>query len=200
VPAVSEGSPLRLFVAIELPEGVRRALGEVQAELRALGLKGLRWTRPEGVHLTLKFLGETTAGRLPEVKGAVAAAVAGRRAFQLALGRPGTFGSRGRPRVVWVDLEGEVEAVRGLQAAVEAALVAAGFAAEERGFSPHLTLARVRQPPPRGLAERLSEGLAAVSAPRMEFDANEVSLMRSELGPEGAVYTRLAAFPLEEAD
>ncbi|MEX0799723.1 MAG: RNA 2',3'-cyclic phosphodiesterase [Dehalococcoidia bacterium] len=199
MPESVDGPPLRLFVAIELPEPVLAALGDVQDQLRAHRLEGLRWTRPEGVHLTLKFLGETPAVRLGDIEAAVASAVDGRTAFRLALGAAGTFGSRGRPRVVWIDLEGEVEELRRLQLAVEAALVAIGFPAEEREFSPHLTLARVRQPPPRELAERLTAALAEVSTPEMEFEAKEVSLMRSELGPGGAVYTRLAAFPLTEA-
>jgi 2'-5' RNA ligase len=191
-----EDERLRLFVAIDLPEDVRESLGRLQADLRRQGLPGLRWTRPEGVHLTLKFLGETPASSLAAIEGALARAVRGTPSFHLALGAPGTFGNRRGPRVLWVDVEGDVKPLQQLQAAVERELAAAGFAPEERGFSPHLTLARVPQPPPPGLAERISRALAAVAAPRGEIEVTEVVLMRSRLQPGGAVHSRVAVFPL----
>jgi 2'-5' RNA ligase len=191
-----EDERLRLFVAIDLPEDVREALRRLQTDLRRHDLPGLRWTRPEGVHLTLKFLGETPASSVPAIEGALARAVAGTAAFRLALGAPGTFGNRRGPRVLWVDVEGDLQPLQELQAAVERELAAAGFPPEQRAFSPHLTLARVAQPPPPGTAERVSRALEAVDAPQGEFPAAEVVLMRSSLQPGGAVYTRVAAFPL----
>ena len=195
-PLEREDERLRLFVAIDLPEDVREALRRLQTDLRRDDLPGLRWTRPEGVHLTLKFLGETPATSLAAIEGALARAVRGVPAFRLALGAPGTFGGRRGPRVLWVDVEGELQPLLRLQAAVERELAAVGFAPEERKFSPHLTLARVPQPPPPGLAERLSRALTAVATPQGEFRATELLLMRSRLQPGGAVYSRVAAFPL----
>lgn len=191
-----EDERLRLFVAIDLPEDVRESLGRLQSDLRRHDLPGLRWTRPEGVHLTLKFLGETPASSLPAIEAALARAVRGAPSFRLALGAPGTFGNRRGPRVLWVDVEGDVKPLQQLQAAVERELAAAGFAPEERGFSPHLTLARVPQPSPPGRAERVSRALAAVAAPRGEIEVTEVVLMRSKLQAGGAVHSRVAAFPL----
>ena len=191
-----EDERLRLFVAIDLPEDVRESLGRLQSDLRRHDLPGLRWTRPEGVHLTLKFLGETPASSLAAIEGALARAVRGAQPFRLALGAPGTFGNRRGPRVLWVDVEGDVKPLQQLQAAVERELAATGFAPEERGFSPHLTLARVPQPSPPGLAERVSRALAAVAAPRGEIQVTEVVLMRSRLQAGGAVYSRVAVFPL----
>ena len=191
-----EDERLRLFVAIDLPEDVRESLGRLQTDLRRLDLSGLRWTRPEGVHLTLKFLGETPAASVAPIEGALARAVREVPSFRLALGAPGTFGGRRGPRVLWVDVEGELQPLQQLQAAVERELAAAGFAPEEREFSPHLTLARVPQPPRPGLAERVSRALEAVAAPKGEFEATELVLMRSRLQPGGAVYTRVAVFPL----
>ncbi len=186
----------RLFVAIDLPEDVRESLGRLQTDLRQHDLSGLRWTRPGGVHLTLKFLGETPASSLAAIEGALARAVRGTPTFRLALGAPGTFGNRRGPRVLWLDVEGDVARLQTLQAAVERELAAIGFAPEERGFSPHLTLARVPQPPSPGLAERISRALEAVAAPRGEFEVTELVLMRSSLQSGGAVYSRVAAFPL----
>jgi 2'-5' RNA ligase len=188
---------LRLFVAVDLPGQVREELGRVQGELRRHDLSHLRWVRPSGIHLTLKFLGETPAGRVAAITEAVAGVTRGRPGFRLALGAPGTFGGRRRPRVLWLDSIGDVDRLRGLQAAVEEALMGVGFPSEERGFSPHLTLARVPQPAPPGTAERIEQAMRAMSPPRAEFDVREVVLMRSTLQPGGAVYERLAAFPLE---
>lgn len=186
---------LRLFVAVSLPKDVRDALGRLQEELRRRGLSGLRWVRPEGVHFTLKFLGETPAAKVPAISEALAGATRERRWLRLSLGAMGTFGGR-RPRVLWLDITGDVERLREVQQAVEGALVEVGFPPEERGFSPHLTLARVRQPPQPGIAERVSQALESVAPPRAEFEVREVVLMRSTLKPSGAVYERLAAFPL----
>lgn len=196
-PLRPEDQSLRLFVAVDLPGQVREELGRVQGELRRHDLSHLRWVRPQGIHLTLKFLGETPAGRVAAITEALAGATRGRPGFRLALGAPGTFGGQRRPRVLWLDIIGDIERLRGLQAAVEEALVEIGFPSEDRGFSPHLTLARVPQPARPGTAERIAQALRAMTPPRAEFDVREVVLMRSTLQPGGAVYERLAAFPLE---
>ncbi len=191
-----EEQPLRLFVAVDLPRRVRDAVGRLQGDLRALGLRDLRWVRPEGIHLTLKFLGDTPAERVPLIEESLGAAVRASAPFRLALGSPGTFGHTRAPRVLWVDVSGDVARLRELQAGVERQLVEAGFAEEEREFSPHLTLARIRQPPSPGTAERVARALEAVSPPNAGFEVEEVVLMRSTLRPEGAVYGRLSAFAL----
>jgi len=192
-----EDQLLRLFVAVDLPGQVREALARLQGGLRSHDLSDLRWVRPQGVHLTLKFLGETPAGRVAAITEALAGAIRGRRRSRLALGALGTFGGRRRPRVLWLDITGDIERLQELQAAVEEALVEVGFPPEERDFSPHLTLARVPQPGRPGTAERIAQALESVVPPRSEFDVREVVLMRSTLQPGGAVYERLAAFPLE---
>lgn len=199
MPLSTQDLMLRLFVAVDLPPQVREALGRLQSELKRLDLARLRWVRPEGVHLTLKFLGETPARRLVGVEAALAGAVRG-PPFRLALGPPGTFGDRRGPRVLWLDIAGEVERLRALQAAVETALADAGFPPEERDFAPHLTLARVPQPPPPGTAESIERALGSVTPPAAEFLVSEVVLMRSRLQPGGAVYERLAVFPLSQIE
>lgn len=187
---------LRLFVAVEVAPEPREAIRRLQGDLKGRDLAGLRWVRPEGIHLTLKFLGETPATSVPAINAAVEAATRGMSGFRLALGRTGTFGSRRSPRVLWLDITGDVERLRQLQAAVERALTEAGFPPEERRFSPHLTLARVPQPARPGTGDSISRALEAVSVPHSEFDVGEVVLMRSTLQPGGAVYERLGSFPL----
>lgn len=186
---------LRLFIAIDLPGDVRSAIAALQAEMKSR-LSGVRWTRPEGMHLTLKFLGETPAGKVEGIGQALAAAASGRQPFGLSIGAPGSFGNRGRPRVLWLGFEGDLARLRELQTAVDADLAPLGYPRETREFSPHLTLARVPQPPEpqTGTAiEHIVNGAPPVGA---QFQVREVLLMRSRLLPSGAVYDCLSTHPL----
>jgi 2'-5' RNA ligase len=186
----------RLFVAVELPGVALEALNRLQHELQRHVSSGLRWVRPEGIHLTLKFLGETPQAKLPAIEGALAEVVEGIGGHELSLGEMGTFGSRNSPRVLWVDLAGETEALLRLQRRVDRALDAIGYPSEKRPFSPHLTLARVRQEMAREVAEPLAAAVRSVSVPAATIPVRELSLMLSKLGPGGAVYRRLQAWPL----
>ncbi len=188
--------PQRLFVAVELAPAVREALAELQARLRGCGLDTLRWVRPPGIHLTLKFLGETPSDRLPAVRQALARSVAGAVPHRLSLGSLGTFGGRRGPQVLWVALEGDLEPLGLLQQRVEQELEGAGFDRERREFAPHLTLARVRPESARALAARIAEALQLVRVPPAEIEVRQVTLMRSTLQSGGAVYQQLAAFAL----
>jgi len=192
------GEQLRLFVAIELPGEVRDALGRLQHELQRRGRTQLRWVRPEGIHMTLKFLGETPAERVPAIEEALAGAVEGVLAHSLALGVLGTFGGRS-PRVLWIDLIGDLEPLLGLQRRVDDALAKISFPREARAFSPHLTLARVRPETARDVAAAIGEAIKDSRTASHRIPVREVSLMRSTLRPSGAVYERVAAFPLRQA-
>jgi len=187
---------LRLFVAIELPQAVLDTLRRLQSELRARGLEQLRWVRPDGIHLTLKFLGETPAARVPAIAQALEQAAEGVPPHELSLGALGAFGSRHNPRVLWVDLAGDLEPLRRLQERIEKSLAQIGFPKEARPFSAHLTLARVPPETARGLAGRLAEAVQGLQAPPGRVPVREVSLMRSQLGPGRAVYTCLHSVPL----
>lgn len=188
---------LRLFVAIELPGSVREALGRLQHELQRRGMERLRWVRPEGIHLTLKFLGATPVERLPAISDVLAGVAAETPPHQLVIGRPGTFGGS-RPRVVWVDLSGDIEAATAVQNRIETALDGLGFARESRRWSPHLTLARVRPEETRQAAALIPRALEGVRVPIGVIRVRDISLMRSILRPSGAVYERIEAFPLSE--
>ena len=192
-----EPEALRLFVAIELPGDVLRELNDIQHGMqRDPTLARLRWVRPEGIHLTLKFLGETPAGKQAAIEQAIARGVAGIAPFNLHLGRLGTFGGRTSPRVVWVDLEGDAEALQRLQGAVERELAAVGFPSESRGFSPHLTLARIPPEQAREVAGPLARAIEDARPQGTKMRVETVSLMMSDLRPNGAVYTRLFDAPL----
>jgi 2'-5' RNA ligase len=132
---------------------------------------------------------------LPELRAALDAACAGAAPLRLAIGLPGSFPNRGRPRVVWLGLEGEVQRLVRLAGAIEQTLAPLGFEPEGRPFKAHLTLGRVRQPRKKGPkpdTARLSQDLAGYQgAPRPEFSADRVVLMQSTLTPRGPIYQPL---------
>jgi 2'-5' RNA ligase len=190
------GPSLRLFVACELPDEAREALAAVQRLLQERGAEGLRLVRPEGIHLTLKFLGEVPARRLEAVERVLARAVREPFCFSVQMAKLGSFGGSTGLRVVWVGLEGEIEGLARLAARVDAALESLGFARERRPFAAHLTLARVKEgasPQDRSRLFELVRSLEVPPLPALTLDA--VSLMRSTLEPGGARYQCLARFP-----
>ncbi len=189
-------SVVRLFIAVELPANVRQRLADLADELRGMGLERLRWVRPENIHITLKFLGETPAERQPQIEDALRAAVQGVATHELTLGELGKFGGRQNPRVLWVDVRGDVDALKALQKRVDAEIAALGFPADERPFAAHLTLARVPQDVAKKVARPLAEAIEAVRVPDPPIPVREIVLMRSELRREGPVYTRLCGVEL----
>ena len=191
-----EPSVLRLFIAVELPASVRQRLADVADELRGMGLERLRWVRPENIHITLKFLGETPAERQPQIEDALRAAAEGVAPIELTLGELGKFGGRQNPRVLWVDVRGDVDALKALHKRVDARIAALGFPGDERPFAAHLTLARVPQDLSKKIARPLTDAIEAVKVPDPPIPVREIVLMRSELRREGPVYTRLSGVEL----
>lgn len=191
---------IRTFIAIELPDNIRAALDRLQSSLKSERQLFVRWAHPEGIHLTLKFLGNIGAERVPKIAEAMAGACLGIPAFRLELNGLGVFPNLRSPRVVWVGLIGEVEKLLQLQARVEQAFNPLGFPAEDRSFTPHLTLGRLREGTLREERLRFGELVASTPAETMpSFDVDAVSLMRSQLAPSGAVYSRLESASLEKA-
>lgn len=184
---------IRAFLALDPPEEILREVGRIQDRLRKLIYGDLRWVRPEGIHLTLKFFGdipETAVVNISAVAGQAAAAVG---SFELAIGGTGVFPDPSRPRVVWLGMNGEVARLVTFQQGLERALREIGFPPEERPFRPHLTLGRIKsQKGLSGLAEALEKEKAVTAG---NFTASGLSLFQSDLTPRGAVYTRLAGYP-----
>lgn len=188
---------VRCFVALELPAELRETIAAHFAR-EGRGIAGVRWADGARLHLTLKFLGNVAADRLPAVSAAVGSAAAGHGPFTLEVRGAGAFPSALRPRVVWVGTgTGAVEAA-GLASSVELALAPLGFAPEGRPFAPHLTVGRLREPPrDRAALPRL---LAAVRD-RVWGEAvvPAVHLLRSELFPAGPNYSILSTTRLPAA-
>ena len=137
---------VRTFVALELPGVVGQTLADTIERLKGAA-GGVRWVRPEGIHLTLKFLGDVEETRIPEIVAAVQQASGGTAPFTLQTSEVGGFPRLERARVLWVGLEGDLETLAGLQMEVEGALGTLGFPPERRRFFPHLTLGRARRHP-----------------------------------------------------
>lgn len=182
---------VRTFIAIELPPGVKRVMGDVEQELKAASPAPVRWVKPDNIHLTLKFLGNVDSALTPGLIDGVREAVAGLGPFHLSLAGLGAFPNPARARVVWVGLEGDLEPLADLQQRVEGQTAKLGFAKDERPFSPHLTLGRVNNAS-SDQQRLLKDALLGLSVPAYEgFEVNEIVVLRSELRPGGAVYTPL---------
>ncbi len=191
---------IRAFVAVELPTKVVNVLSGLIDELRAAGIPGLRTVRPDSVHLTLKFLGDVESGRVPAVVQAMEAAAQDRRSFTLSLGEPGVFPARGAPRVLWVGLSGDMDLLKAFQLALEDSFEELGFERDRRGFNPHLTIGRLGDRVPGRERRRAADVLLASAVSNEErIPVDSVSLMRSRLTPDGAVYTRLASVSLTDS-
>jgi 2'-5' RNA ligase len=189
--------PIRAFIAIELPSQVKAALSELQDNLKTSKSASVKWVDPEGIHLTLKFLGNVDEAEISALNRALSEAVRGVAPFYLELGEPGAFPSSQAPRVVWVGVAGEIEPLRTLHNNIDHVLTPLGFPPEKRAFSPHLTLGRVREEALAGEKRRLGESVAALkTGEKLSFKVESINLMRSRLTREGAVYSCLAYFAL----
>lgn len=185
---------VRTFIAIELDEELKGNLGRLQDQLgERMPPSSIRWVRPEGVHLTLKFLGDTPVERVDEVKVALASAAAEVGPFTFTVGGVGCFPSTRRPRVVWVGLHEPAGTLARLRDAVERHVAPVGFPTERRPFHPHLTLGRVQRRASTSEVRKIGEVVAGSIAGTIdEMAVTRVSYIKSDLRPTGAVYTMLA--------
>jgi len=196
----------RLFTALELPAPLQANLAELQTTFsNQLPPRAVRWVKPDGVHLTLKFYGDVPAERMDQFRPGLAraAALAGAAAAvtPLTLRGLGVFPSPARPQVLWVGLEGDVAPLHRLQVAVEAEAEGLGYPPEARPFTPHLTLGRVRpRLSPADLDALLAFLRRAHTEPLGEFMPAALSLMSSERRPMGAVYTNLYTVALDNKE
>ena len=184
---------IRAFIAIELPERILQRLVEAQSILKGRHL-GIRWVRKEGIHLTLKFLGNIDSNDVEQVVAAMGRAIRPFSPFTLRGEGIGVFPDLRRARVVWAGVSGDAEGLCALQTDLDSELKKIGFPKEKRAFNGHLTLGRVK-----GRLDRtkLSEALKALSDFQTEpFTAQSVVLFQSDLRQGGAVYSKLAEVAL----
>ncbi len=154
--------------------------------------RSIRWVRPEGIHLTLKFLGETRPDQVEAVKVALDRAASEVRPFAFTVGGMGCFPNTRRPRVIWVGLYEPSGTLSRLRDAVESHVAPLGFPTEKRPFRPHLTLGRVQRYASKSEVREVGEVVAASEIGNLdEMRVERVSYIKSDLRPGGAVYTTL---------
>jgi len=188
---------IRSFIAIELPEEAKKGLARLRKELERHEHKFVKWVDPGGIHLTLKFLGNISSKRVAEITKAIEEGAQGISPFHLEISGLGAFPNPRQARVLWVGIDGEVDKLSRLQENTDSALAVLGFAKEERSFVPHLTLARIRQG--ASPLERRNFGElvgSTIFEDKYHVQVEAVSLMRSQLTPAGAIYSRLSVVGL----
>jgi 2'-5' RNA ligase len=183
---------MRTFIAIELPENIKKQIEQAQAPLKKTDAF-VSWVKPGNIHVTLKFLGEVPEDKMEEVFAATGKALEGAREFTMSLKGMGGFPNLKRPRVIWIGAGSGQEELSGLARGIEQEMEEIGFPREKRKFSAHFTIGRVKSP--RNI-EQLAGLVESADFQTEEIQVTEVVVMRSQLNPAGAIYTPLKKVPL----
>lgn len=185
---------MRLFVAVHLPDEMKEELHASFSSAVKRRVRGLRFPPPANVHITLKFLGETDDGLIPALEEALKIVSEKAGPFTMSAGGAGAFPDVRRPRVIWAGVRNGQDKLVELAKAVERALEPLGFEPERRPFRGHITVARVKNP---AAAKAVGEIVAANEGREFgSFEVESFSLVKSELKPDGAVYSDVNDFPL----
>jgi 2'-5' RNA ligase len=189
---------IRSFIAIELPGELKQALAELQRKFKSAGNLPVKWVDPGNIHLTLKFLGDIDAASVDNITTAIEQAVKDFTPFNIEVRGLGVFPNINRIQVVWVGLYGDLEKLGQLQKHIETNLESLGFPPENRPFTPHLTLARVRDYARPEERQKLGQLISTASLEgKYIINVTSVNLMRSELTREGPIYGKLSTATLE---
>jgi RNA 2',3'-cyclic 3'-phosphodiesterase len=188
---------IRSFIAVELPEEVKSGLLQLQNTLKFADPACARWVDPSGIHLTLKFLGNVSSDRIDSVVQAMRRAAIGVTPFSLELKGLGAFPNLRRVQIVWAGITGDLNNLNLLQSNLETALAPLGFQPENRPFSPHLTLARIREYATPLQRQALGEVIGrAKFESHLIINVGCISLMKSQLTRAGAIYSRMNSIEL----
>ena len=188
----------RTFIALEMNEALQRHLSGFIHQVAPV-LPAMKWVDPQGIHLTLAFLGELDDEQLVEVSAAAYEAAQQASAFTYRLTKPGIFGSPRQPRVLWMGIEERTGFLLQLHQLLQEQLSQRAFPIDTRPFSPHLTLARGKAPLSPQEYTELQKILNHPPRPSKTYPAAHLHIMKSELTPTGALYTRLQAYSLVNA-
>lgn len=183
---------IRCFIAINLPDRIRSSIDSLITELRKTGAD-VSWVPAERIHLTLKFLGNTDNAMIPEITERLSKKLSHYSAFYIKIVGVGSFPSEKRPRVLWVGIENSA-VLNSIWKDMDAELAELGFQSEDRPFSPHLTIGRVRSQ--RGTAGMLNSFAERRGTDFGAFEVRSIQVMRSELKPAGAEHTSIAEIPI----
>ena len=183
---------MRAFIAIEISEELKGALERIESHLKYAGAD-IKWAKPDSIHLTLKFLGDITEEQRKEISGKLDEISKSVQPFDVTLKDIGAFPKIEHPRVIWVGLDnGAAQSVE-IASRVEAALSTLGFAKEDRAFSPHLTIGRVRSSHNVDKLKEKIPGAASdiLSSGEIVHRVASIVLFQSTLTPHGSIYTKL---------
>ncbi len=187
-----EENPLRTFIAVELPGSVKLELAKLIDALKKPRFGFVRWVNPQGIHLTLKFLGNVLPAKIDGISKVIESAAADGHRFSLDMSGLGFFPNSRRPRVFWIGMAGDMNALQKLQADIDSGTEKLGFPGEKRPFSPHITLARINEGSlPSDLADFVKDTEKVRMENKLHIEIDSVCLIRSELLRTGARYTKL---------
>ncbi len=179
---------IRTFIAIKLPQTVVTYLSDYQTSTAgSLPQKAVRWVKPQNMHLTMRFLGDTPQSKIADVVGVMDSSAESHPHFNLQLGKTGCFPNAKRPRVFWAGLQGAVDSAEKLKQSLDTQLIPLGWEPEQRSFKPHLTLGYIKDHRNlRGVPLSVDVELSALDIP-----VTDIHLFRSDLHPSGPIYTIL---------
>ena len=186
---------IRSFIAIEMPDNIKRHLKTIQENIKSTDPSSSKWVNPDNIHLTLKFLGNVPSKNIDSICRTLKNTLKDKQPFILTLGNTGVFPSKKRVRVIWVGLNGDTAQLNRVYQDIDSNLSSLGFESEQRQFSPHLTLARVYDNITPERKSRLGEAVYDVAVPENElFKVDSFILFKSVLTKFGPVYTKLKSF------
>jgi 2'-5' RNA ligase len=191
---------VRSFIAIELPDELKAGLTRLQEKLKTDVQYPVKWVNPNSIHLTLKFLGNIPADTTDDITEAMEAAARGISPLHLEVKDLGVFPNIKRVQVIWVGISGEVDRLGQLQQRIESNLAPLGFTPESRSFTPHLTLARLRDRASPDERQRVGQLIASTRfETTYSITVDAVNLMKSQLTREGAIYNRISSVRLKKS-
>ena len=188
---------IRSFIAIELPTELKKRVGVFQSSFKSFEFGFVKWVDPESMHLTLKFLGNQTEAKLETIRQVLNKCAMGYKPFTLSTGQTSCFPNYRKVRIFWLGLGGDLSTLIRLQEEIDKSLAHEGFPREDRPFTAHLTLARLRDEcSPQDRLEFARKIHDVSFEPCYQFSVGQVTLMKSTLTPRGPVYTRLSELKL----
>lgn len=187
---------IRTFVAIDLDKKLKNELGQLIKYLEPYTVESVKWVSYDGMHITLKFLGNTKKEMIKDIIQVINDVCQNRLRFKLKLSSFGFFPNINRPRVLWMGIEGDITNLMDLQHDLEIGMNKLGFDTEKRDFSPHITLGRVREGHKINGLVLKSKIEEYITWQFHEFTVDKVDLVMSTLLPSGAVYTNLGSIKL----
>ena len=185
---------MRCFISIPISKENKEKIKEIQNKLQELHVH-VSWTRPESLHLTLKFLGNIEGEMVEAIKGHLDRIVPEFPPFDVYLRGTGVFPDKKRPRIIWIGIKEDGQILSNLYRRIEEAMVKLGFPREGRGFTPHITIGRIRSK--EGMGKLIEYVQKEKDIDLGEFRITRVQLMKSQLNPKGAVYTELYSVSLK---